>query len=161
MGSAADEYETFMKQNMTADYKIIQDSIYPLLKKIDVTFYAHNPEIEKNYIKVDLDTVYQQGIDLLLDRKYAEAYAILSGYDDYNTAVCLACMGKTDDAKLLLSELPSTADTEFLLAVLSLPAKNEIKTLQHLTKALRLDPSISSRPYLDEDIKALIRKYKL
>lgn len=156
-----DEYETFMKQNMTADYKIIQDSIYPLLKKIDVTFYAHNPEIEKNYIKVDLDTVYQQGIDLLLDRKYAEAYAILSGYDDYNTAVCLACMGKTDEAKLLLSELPSTADTEFLLAVLSLPAKNEIKTLQHLTKALRLDPSISSRPYLDEDIKALIRKYKL
>jgi uncharacterized protein YqgQ len=156
-----DELEAYMEQNMKVDYKIIQDSIYPLLKKIDAIFYMHHPSIEKDYIKIELDSTYQKGMHLLSGRKYPEAYTVLAAYQDYNTAVCLACMGKTEEATQLLTELPETANTEYLQAVLSLPSKNETKTLQHLTKAIRLDPSITSRSDLDDEIKTLIQKYKL
>lgn len=156
-----DEYETQIKRDFKLDYKIIQDSVYPLLRKAEATFYMHRPDVEKDYVKRELDTLYQEGITLLLDRKYPEAYAILSQYNDYNTALNLACLNESEKAADLLSELPSTAKTEYLLAILSLPSKNEAKTLQHLTKAVRLDPSIATNPDTDEDIKALIKKYKL
>lgn len=156
-----DEYETQIKRNFRGDYKIIQDSIYPLLRKIDVGFFMHRPDVEKDYVKKELDPNYQKGLELLQNRKYEEAMDILFEYNDYNTALCLACLGDRDKAITLLSELPSTAHTEYLLAILHLPTKNETKVLQHTTKALRLDPSIATRSDIDEDIKALIKKYGL
>lgn len=156
-----DGFETQIKREFRTDYKIIQDSIYPLLRKVDAVFYIHRPAVEKDYVKKELDSLYQEGIQHLLNRQYPEAYAVLSPYDDYNTALSLASLNQSEKAIELLAKLPSTAKSEYLLALLSLPSKNETKTLQHITKALRLDPSIATRDDIDDRIKALIKKYKL
>lgn len=157
-----DQTELILKKTFASDYKIIQDSIYPLLNKASIEFNMTRPGMnDKIEVKVEERPDYEKGIQLLQDRKYWEALEILSNYPDYNTALCLVCMGYNAKALELLETLQQTGNTEYLLAILSIRSKDDNAAIAHLMKACELDPSKAYRAQLDPEIAGLVRKYNL
>lgn len=157
-----DETEKVIKKDFPDDYKTIRDSIYPLLNRVDFEFNMHRPDMaEETRIDVQERPDYDKGLQLLMDREYWKALEILSDYPDYNTALCLVCMGYNAKAKEILDGLPVTGNNEYLRAILSIRAGKDQEAINHLMKSCELDISKVYRAPLDPEISALIRKYNL
>lgn len=157
-----DKTEETIKKLYPEDYKVIRDSIYPLLNKAVVEFNMTRPNMtDKVELKIEERPDYQKGIELLNDRKYWDALDILSNYPDYNAALCLACMGYNSKAFELLNTLPQTGNTEYLLAILAVRSKDDNKAIEHLFKACQLDPSKIDRSRLDPEIVGLVDRHNL
>lgn len=160
-GVNPDETEKQIKRQFPSDYDIIHTSLYPLLRKTEAIFYIHRRGFTEDLVEQLPIEGYDEGLTLIAERKYAEALKILEPYEDYNTALCYACLEEYDKAYQLLSELPSTVKTEFLMANISFSMGNEAKTVQHLAKALRLDPNLKDKVELDHGLEKLIEHYGL
>lgn len=157
-----DQTEVNIKKMYPQDYKIIRDSIYPLLSRADIVFNMKRQGVtEEVMVKVEERPDYAKALDLLQDRKYWDALDILSNYPDYNTALCLVCMGYNAKALELLETLDQTGDTEYLLAILAVRSKDDNLAIEHLLKACELDSSKIYRASLDPEIVSLVDKYNL
>lgn len=157
-----DQCEQDIKKNYPADFRIIQDSIYPLLNKADIIFNMTRPGItEEISVNTEVRPDYAQALRFLQDREYWKALDILQAYPDYNTALCLVCMGYNAKALDLLNDLQQTGNTEYLRAILSIRSGNDNEAINHLIKACELDPTKAYRAPLDPEIAGLIRKYNL
>lgn len=157
-----DQTEENIRKTYPKDFVIINDSIYPLLSKADIIFNMTRPGMtEEVVVNKEIRPDYGKALDLLQDRKYWDALEILSNYPDYNTALCLICMGYNAKALELLESLPQTSNTEYLLAILSIRSHNDDQAVKHLLKACELDPSKVYRAPLDPEIAGLVRKYDL
>lgn len=158
-----DTTEDDIRKNFKADYAFIADSIYPRLNKTTVVFNLHRTDMtqDKETRTEYKGEQYAEGIRLLLEREYWKALQILSNYPDYNTALCLACLGYNAKAYELLLELPTTADNEYLLALLCYRMKKEEEAVKHLSEAFKIDPNKRYRIKLDPEISELVDKYKL
>jgi len=157
-----DETEAKIKKDFPDDYKVIRDSIYPLLNKTTFEFNMHRPGMtEETAMDVQERPNYEKGLKLLQDREYWKALEILSDYPDYNTALCLICMGYNAKAKEVLDGLPVTGNNEYLRAILSIRSNKDNEAIDHLMKSCELDPSKVYRAPLDPEIADLIRKYNL
>ncbi|NCC09402.1 MAG: hypothetical protein EOM31_02680 [Bacteroidia bacterium] len=98
---------------------------------------------------------------MLDNRDYKGALEILDRYEDYNTALCLTGLGYNAQAYHVLMELDSTADVEYLFAMLLCRFFKEDLAVEHLLKACRLNPSKIFRISLDPEIADLVEKHKL
>jgi len=157
-----DECEKEIKKTYPADYKIIVDSIYPMLNKAEVIFNMTRPGMtEEITVNREDRPEYAQALKYLQDREYWKALDILGNYPDYNTALCLVCMGYNAKALELLESLKQTGNTEYLLAILSIRSGNDDEAINHLIKACELDPSKAYRAPLDPEVAALVNKYNL
>ncbi len=156
-----DQCETDIAKQFPADYKIIQDSVYPLLRKVDFIIDMHRTGLDADTVKVEYRSDYEEGLRLLQDRKYWEAIDILANYPDYNAALCLTCMGYNNKAYDLLIQQPSSGNVEYLLAILSSRLQKEDEAVSHLLKAFELDPTKVYRAKLDPEVSALVSKYNL
>lgn len=157
-----DQSKLELKKSYPKDFKIIQDSIYPLLNKADVIFNMTRPDM-KDEVEVNKEyrPDYAQALQYLQDREYWKALDILANYPDYNAALCLVCMGYNARALEVLDDLKDTGNTEYLRAVLAVRAKNEKKAIEHLIKSCELDPTKAYRAPLDPEISQLVIKYNL
>ncbi|MDU1891437.1 MAG: hypothetical protein E6767_12180 [Dysgonomonas sp.] len=157
-----DQTEDDIRKAYPQDFRIIRDSIYPMLNKAEVTFNMTRPgmnaEIEES---AEYRPEYAQAIQYLQDREYWKALEILSNYPDFNTALCLVCMGYNNKALEVLDMLDETGNTEYLRTILAIRAKDENKAIAHLLKACELDPSKAYRAPLDPEVAALVRKHNL
>lgn len=157
-----DETEKAISRQFPDDFKTIKDSIYPLLNKTAFEFNMHRPNMtEETMVDVQERPNYEKGLKLLQDREYWKALEILSDYPDYNTALCLVCMGYNAKAKEVLDNLPETGNNEYLRTILSIRAGKDDDAINHLMKACELDPSKVYRSPLDPEVSGLIRKYNL
>lgn len=157
-----DQTEENIKKTYPKDYVIIRDSIYPLLNKAEIVFNMTRPGMTEDVqVNTEIRPDYQKALGLLQDRKYWDALEILSNYPDYNTALCLVCMGYNAKALELLESLPQTGNNEYLLAILAIRSDNGYQAKTHLLKACELDPSKAYRAPLDPEVAAFVRKYKL
>ncbi|MDR1882386.1 MAG: hypothetical protein LBR26_06335 [Prevotella sp.] len=157
-----DRCEEKIKKNYPADFKIIQDSIYPLLNKAEIVFNMTRPGmVDEITVNTEVRPDYAKALRFLQDREYWKALDILQAYSDYNTALCLVCMGYNAKALELLNDLRQTGNTEYLRAVLSIRAGNDEEAIPHLLKACELDPTKAYRASLDPEIAGLVRKYNL
>ncbi len=157
-----DETEKQIKKDFPDDYKTIRDSIYPLLSRADFEFNMHRPNMtEETMVDVQERPNYEKGLKLLLDREYWKALEILSDYPDYNTALCLVCMGYNAKAKEVLDNLPETGNNEYLRSILSIRSGKDQEAIDHLMRSCEMDPSKVYRAPLDPEVSALIRKYSL
>lgn len=157
-----DQTEENIKKTFPQDYAIIRDYIYPELHRADIVFNMKRPGMtEEVVVNTEIRPDYEKALDLLRDRKYWEALDILSNYPDYNTALCLVCMGYNAKAMELLENLKQTGNTEYLLAILAIRSGKENQAIQHLLKACELDPSKLYRVPLDPEIAGLVNKYRL
>ncbi|MFV0418606.1 MAG: tetratricopeptide repeat protein [Dysgonomonas sp.] len=157
-----DQTEENIKKTYPRDYAIIRDSIYPLLNKAEVVFNMTRPGmIEEVVVNTEVRPDYQKALGLLQDRKYWDALEILSNYPDYNTALCLVCMGYNAKALELLESLPQTGNNEYLLAILAIRSGDDSQARVHLLKACELDSSKIYRVPLDPEVAGFVRKYRL
>lgn len=157
-----DQTEENIKKSYPRDYAIIRDSIYPLLNKADVVFNMTRLGMTQEIVvNSEVRPDYEKALGLLQDRKYWEALEILSDYPDYNTALCLVCMGYNAKALELLEGLEQTGGTEYLLAILSIRSGNDEEAKTHLLKACELDPTKAYRASLDPEIADFVRKHNL
>ena len=156
-----DQCEENIKKQFPSDYKIIQDSIYPLLRRVDFVIDLHRTGVVSDTVKVEYRSDYEEGLRLLQDREYWKAIEILANYPDYNTALCLVCLGYNSKAYDLLTNLTPTANTEYLLAILCSRMNNERDAVSHLLKSYELDSTKVYRSRLDPEVAALIQKHNL
>ncbi|NDV68649.1 CDC27 family protein [Dysgonomonas sp. 25] len=157
-----DEVEQQMKIKYPADYRIIYRDIYPTLRKIDIIFNMSRPYMgvaDSTYIKVNPD--YMAGITHLKNRDYRNALRSLLEHQDYNTALCYACMGQNARAYNLLKKLPVTANSEYLFAIVAYNVDRKEEAVQHLLNACNSDPNKAYRIPLDNEITQLVEEYDL
>lgn len=156
-----DQCEEDIKKKFPSDYKIIKDSIYPLLRRVDFIIDLHRTGLTSDTVKIEHRADYEEGIRLLQEREYWKAIEILANYPDYNAALCLVCLGYNSKAYELLTNLTPTGNTEYLLAILCFRMQKERDAVNHLLNAYELDSSKIYRSKLDPEVAALIRKQNL
>lgn len=157
-----DQTELQIKKEYAADYKIIYDSIYPQLQKADVVFNMHRPNMnEESTLDVHERPGYDQALKFLQDREYWKALDILADYPDYNTALCLVCMGYNNKAFELLEKLDINVNTEYLRAILAIRSNDTEAAIQYLTKACELEPSRAYRIPLDPEVSDFVKTNNL
>lgn len=157
-----DACEEEIKKLYKEDYRIIRDSIYPKLHKIELAFNMSRPGmVTTDSIQSEFRSEYYEGLRLLKNRQYWEALEILANYPDYNTALCFTSMGYNDRAYNLLVQLEQTANVNYLLAIVCYRLNKKELAVEYLLKACELDNSKIYRAPRDMETKSLINIYKL
>lgn len=157
-----DGTEREIRRTYKTDYKVMKDSLYPKLKKTDIAFFFHRPGMEvADSIQLNEIPGYQEALQQMRERKYWDAIDVLTEHPDYNTALCLVCMGDFEQAHALLSYLAPDADTEYLLAIVSFRLGREDEAIQHLKMAIDIDPEKALRVPKDPEMVLLVEKYNL
>lgn len=157
-----DACEEEIKKQYKEDYRIIRDSIYPKLHKVELAFNMSRPGmVSTDSIQSEFRSEYYEGLRLLKNRQYWEALEILANYPDYNTALCFTSMGYNDRAYNLLVQLEQTANVNYLLAIVCYRLNKKELAVEYLLKACELDNSKIYRAPRDMETKSLINTYKL
>lgn len=157
-----DEREREIARLFPSDYRILRDSVYPHLRKVDFKFCLHRRDMQKDTIHTQvIDERYAEGIRLLQSYQYKEALQILSDYTDKNTVICLMSLGYNSRALELVSKYPVDSDTEYIKAILLKRLKRDGEAVSCYLNACRLDPSKIWRADLDPEINELVKNYNL
>ena len=90
-----------------------------------------------------------------------DAIEILASYGEYNTALCLVCMGYNDKALSVLDKLPESPKNEYLSAIIFARKKDDKEAAKRLIKACKLDPDLHNRIRLDSEVSELADRINL
>lgn len=157
-----DNAERKIKRTYKNDYKVMQDSIYPLLRKTAFVFFMHRPGMEAaEEMKYTTIVGYKEALQQMRERKYWDAIKLLSENPDFNTALCLMGMGENQKAYDLLLFLDKDADVNYLLAIAACRLGYDNEAIEALKSACAEDPKKIDRIPYDPEIVQLIKKYKL
>lgn len=156
-----DKTEDVIKKLYPNDYKIIRDEIYPKLNRIDYWIELCRTDIEKDTIRETYREDYAEAIRLLKNGEYMESLEILASYGDYNTALCLVCMGYNDKAQAVLDRLPESPKNEYLSAIIYARKKDDKEASKRLINACKLDPDMYNRIRLDSEVSELADRVNL
>lgn len=156
----ADEREKRMRSESW--YKYLTERYYPRLRTVRFTFALHRKGMIKDTVHTtELDSAYMRGVEAIRDHEYETALALLTPYQDFNTAVAYVALDRNASAMAILSRLPRTAPVNYMLALLYARQNDDQNAVQHYLDACGQDRSYVSRGNLDPEISALIRKYDL
>ncbi|MFT4223056.1 tetratricopeptide repeat protein [Dysgonomonas sp.] len=156
-----DKTEEAIKKLYPNDYKIIHDEIYPKLNRIDYYIELCRTDIEKDTIRETYREDYAEAVRLLRNGEYMDAIEILASYGDYNTALCLVCMGYNDKALSVLDRLPESPKNEYLSAIIFARKKDDKEAAKRLINACKLDPDLHNRIKLDSEVSELADRINL
>lgn len=156
-----DQTEEGIKKLYPADYKIIRDEIYPKLNRVDYFIELCRTDIEQDTVRETYREDYAEGIRLLKNGEYMPALEILASYGDYNTALCLVCMGYNDKAQNVLGRLSESAKNEYLSAIIFARKKDDKEASKRLINACKLDPDMYNRINLDSEVSELANRVNL
>ncbi|MDU1891392.1 MAG: hypothetical protein E6767_11955 [Dysgonomonas sp.] len=157
-----DDCEQEIKKQFKEDYRIMYDSIYPQLHKLELAFNMSRPGMSSiDSVQTEYRSEYDEGLRLLKNRQYWDALEILADYPDYNTALCLTSMGYNDKAYNLLVQLEPTSNIHYLLAIVCYRMDRKETAVAHLLKACELDTSKIYRAPRDMETKSLINMFRL
>lgn len=160
--SDPDKVEGEIRWGFKNEYKVIREEIYPLLRRVDLSFTMHRPNMEvPDSVHREYRRDYAGALRLLENKDYAGALAVLQKYADYNTALCLAGMGRRENAYTLLRGLEQTPDVQYLSAIVLYQMKRKGEAAAMLMRACAADPEKILRISRDTDMKALVREYGL
>lgn len=156
-----DQTEETIKKLYPKDYKIIVDEIYPKLNRVDYYIELSRTDIEKDTIRETFREDYAEAIQMLRNGEYMDALEVLANYGDYNTALCLVCMGYNDKAQGVLDRLPESARNEYLSAIIFARKKDDKEASKRLINACKLDPNLYDRIRLDSEVSELANRVNL
>jgi hypothetical protein len=156
-----DKTEETIKKLYPNDYKIIRDEIYPKLNKVEYFIELCRTDIEKDTIRETYREDYADAVRLLRNGEYMDAIEILASYGDYNTALCLVCMGYNDKAQSVLDRLPESPKNEYLSAIIFARKKDDKEAAKRLINACKLDPDLYNRIKLDSEVSELADRINL
>lgn len=150
------------KMKNQAYYRYMKETLYPKLRTVKFNCYLHRKGMIKDTVHTTvLDSVYMRGVQELKDMNYAEALALLSPYDDFNTAVAYVGVDRNLNAMRILSKLEKTAQVNYLMAILYSRSGDFNNAVQHYVTSCRQNPSYRFRGNLDPEISVLIKQYGL
>ena len=143
-------------------YRHLRNDVYPRLRTVLFSFNLHRRGMVKDTVHTtELDTTYMKGIWAINDRDYETAAALLSPYNDYNTAIAYVCLDRNYSALSILEGLEQTANVNYMLAVVYSRLGDEVKAVEKYLLACHQEPSYVHRGNLDPEIIYLITKYQL
>ena len=156
--SGHDERERALSR--TKDYPYIRSVVYPLLRTVKFDFHLHRKGMIKDTVHTtEIDALYMEGVDCLIERDYERAVTLLRPYNDINTAIAYICLDYNNSALQVLQGLPKTPHRDYMLAVVWARLGDERSAVEFFVHAVDKDPSMRHRGNLDPEISALIRKY--
>lgn len=143
-------------------YRYMRENLYPKLRTVRFDFYLHRKGMVKDTVHTtELDTLYMRGVELLKEREYEKALAILRDYRDYNTAIAYVSMDYNASAMSILNDLPKSPQVSYMLALLYARAGDDGKAVENYLRSCREDRSYVFRGNLDPEIYVLIQRYGL
>ena len=143
-------------------YQMMKKEMYPKLRKVQFNFFLHRKGMIKDTVHTTvLDSTYMKGVQMIDDRDYEGAAAMLNVYNDYNTAIAYVSLDRNVSALTILEKLEKTPQVNYMLAVIYSRQGNEKDAVERYLVACKQDPSYVHRGNLDPEIAALIRKYNL
>lgn len=158
--SNPDKRELQMRKEDYFDY--MKETIYPRLRTVKFNFYLHRKGMVKDTVHTTvIDSTYMRGVAALKDMDYAGAIALLSPYNDFNTAVAYVGLDRNRNAMRILSKLERTAEVNYLLAVLYSREDEPEKAVECYLRACKQNRSYVYRGNLDPEISLLIKTYGL
>lgn len=155
-----------LRENVLKKYpdfyaKLRKDS-YPKLRTVQFNFYLHRKGMVKDTVHTtELDTTYMRGIQMLADRDYDGAAALLGPYADYNTAIAYVSLDRNVSAMRILEECEPTPQVNYMMAILHSRFGDERSAVEKYLTACKQDGAYVFRGQLDPEISVLIRKYNL
>ena len=148
--------------NFSSDYEYIFSELYPKLRVVNFTFHnSRRNMVQDTIYSTTIDTVYASAIKMMDNREYKEALQILGEYNDYNTAICYMSLGYNKSAVEIFSTLPVTADTEYMMAILSARLGDNADAIKRFLHACKMDESKAQRGEMDPELAVLIKRYNL
>lgn len=157
-----DALERRIRTSYPGDYKYMMDKIYPFLRAVTFKYDLRRVGMIKDTIHtLELDTAYMRGVELMKDRKYAEAHELLFPSRSQNSAVCMLSLGYNRAAYDVLLELPETSTINYLRAIVCSRLGLDEEGRDHFFKACQEDPTLEFRGRLDPEITAIIDFDKL
>ena len=143
-------------------YRYMRGKLYPRLRTVRFDFHLHRKGMVKDTVHTTvLDSVYMDGVQAIRDRDYETALTLLRPYEDYNTAIAYLCMDYNASALQILEKLETTAQVNYMLAVLYSRKGEEQKAVECYVRSCSQDPTYVHRGNLDPEISVLIRRYGL
>ena len=143
-------------------YRYMREKLYPRLRTVRFDFHLHRKGMVKDTVHTTvLDSVYMDGVQAIRDRDYETALTLLRPYEDYNTAIAYLCMDYNASALQILEKLETTAQVNYMLAVLYSRRGDEQKAVECYVRSCSQDPTYVHRGNLDPEISVLIRRYGL
>lgn len=157
-----DTREYAIRKAFPADYAYIREHHYSKLRVVDVRFNLHRRGMLKDTVHTtELDSVYMEGVRLLKARKYSDAIELLRPYENVNTALAYMSLGYDDAALRIFSQVPPTADVIYTMAILYARKNDPNKAVEHLMRAVELNPRLRFRANLDPELSELVKKYNI
>ena len=157
-----DERESRIQSLYPQAYRTMRDSIYPELRAVEFVFSLARRGMVEDFKYTDVeDLEYAHALELMDDHRYAEAMSKMLEYRDINAAVCYMSLGYDKEALDILQEEESTAEVEYLRAVLLSRGGRTQEAVDAFISSCRMDPSKMSRGQLDPEISKLIQTYRL
>lgn len=158
--SNPDKRELQMRKEDYFNY--MKETIYPRLRTVKFNFYLHRKGMVKDTVHTTvIDSTYMRGVAALKDMDYAAALALLSPYNDFNTAVAYVGLDRNKNAMRILSKLERTAEVNYLLAILHSREDEPEKAVECYMRACKQNRSYVYRGNLDPEISLLIKTYGL
>ena len=143
-------------------YRYLRDSLYPRLRTVKFNFFLHRKGMVKDTVHTTvLDSTYMNGVRALKDMDYAKALALLSPYQDFNTAIAFMGLDRNANALKILETIEKTAEVHYLLAVIYSRKDQHEKAVEHYLHSCRQNRSYVYRGNLDPEISILIKKYRI
>lgn len=143
-------------------YAHLRKSVYPALRTVRFDFHLHRKGMVKDTVHTtELDTLYMRGVQALRDRDYETALTLLRPYRDYNAALAYCALDYNASALAILLDLPASAQTDYLLAILYARTGDDRLAVQHYLHSCAKEPAYVHRGNLDPEISELIRRYGL
>lgn len=142
------------------DYKYVRDSIYPLLRRIDIFFALHRKGMVKDTIHTqEPDLNYMKASEALFERDYSTAAELLKNYRCANNAIALMGLERNEEALSILNSTPDSAIVNYLRAIIYARMGNDGKALQNLDSAVREDDSLAFRIKFDPEVNSLALRH--
>lgn len=143
-------------------YSYLKETLYPQLRTVKFNFYLHRKGMVKDTVHTTvLDSTYMRGVQALRDMDYAAALALLSPYQDFNTAVAFIGLDRNANALAILEKQEKTPEVNYLLAILYSRTGDPQKAVDSYMRACRQNRSYVYRGNLDPEISVLIKTYGL
>ena len=141
-----------------ADFKYIREKLYPLLRRIDITFRLHRRIYDTITTEIVPDEAYKEGIKALMGRDFKKAAGLLRPYSDINTAIAYLCMDYNASALGVLKDLEKTPRVNYLTALAYRRLGNENKAIEHYKAAIAGDSRLRFRSALDPEMEELLEQ---
>jgi tetratricopeptide (TPR) repeat protein len=155
-----DNLEKEIKRKFPEDYKYMLAILYPKLRAVSFKYDLRRVGMVKDTIHTTVpDTLYARGVGLLKKHKYHEALAVLDGFYDRNTAICLLSLGLDERAYNILNNLPESSTNCYLMAIACARLRKEEDALAYFDRAVELNENMKWRGRLDPEISTLSNRY--